>query len=72
MTNNVFMININYQSYGSAGLLLRLRLYKEGETRYVNVTKLLKGNPASPSNCHTTTSCAPTSPSRSSTTSSTG
>jgi len=46
MTNNVFMININYQSYGSAGLLLRLRLYKEGETRYVNVTKLLKGNPA--------------------------
>lgn len=38
------MININYQSYGSGGLLLRLRVYREGETRYVNVTKLLKGN----------------------------
>lgn len=39
------MININYQSSGTTKLHLRLRLYSGGETRYVSVSKLLKGNP---------------------------
>lgn len=38
------MFNINYQFYGSGSFKLRLRLYCDGETRYVNVTKLLKGD----------------------------
>lgn len=38
------MITTSYQSCGNGGLKLRLRLYQEGETRYVSVTKLLKGN----------------------------
>ena len=38
------MISINYQSYGSKGLNLRLRVYQEGETKYVSVNRLLKGN----------------------------
>lgn len=38
------MISINYQTYGSKGLQVRLRFYLDGETRFINVTKLLKGN----------------------------
>ena len=38
------MININYQTYGSSGLNVRLRLYQNGETKFVNVNKLLIGN----------------------------
>lgn len=38
------MININYQSFGTKGFQLRLRLYQDGETKYINVTKLLKGS----------------------------
>ncbi len=38
------MITINYQAFGSKGFQLRLRLYQEGETRFINVTKLLKGS----------------------------
>lgn len=37
------MININYQSFGQK-FGLRLRLYQDGETRYINVNKLLQGN----------------------------
>lgn len=37
------MININYQSFGK-GFQLRLRLYQDGETRYIAVNKLLKGS----------------------------
>lgn len=37
------MVTINYQSFGNKGFQLRLRLYQEGETRYINVTKMLKG-----------------------------
>lgn len=37
------MINVNYQTYGK-GFHLRLRIYKDGETKYVNVNKYLKGN----------------------------
>ena len=37
------MITINYQAFGNKGFLLRLRLYQEGETKFINVTKLLKG-----------------------------
>lgn len=37
------MININYQIYGK-GFNLRLRLYQDGETKFVNVNKLLTGN----------------------------
>ncbi len=37
------MITINYQVYGNKRFQLRLRLYQDGETRYINVTKLLKG-----------------------------
>ncbi len=38
------MITINYQAFGSKGFQLRLRLYQDGETRFINVTKLLKGS----------------------------
>lgn len=37
------MITTNYQSYGMSGFNLRLRVYQDGETRYVNVNKLLQG-----------------------------
>ncbi len=37
------MITINYQSFGNKGFRLRLRLYQDGETKFINVTKLLKG-----------------------------
>lgn len=37
------MINLNFQAYGSSGFYLRLRLYQDGETKCVNVTKFLKG-----------------------------
>ena len=35
---------MNYQTYGTRGFQLRLRLYKDGETRFINVNKLLKGS----------------------------
>ncbi len=35
------MIRINYQMYGTTGFQLRLRLYQDGETKYISVTKLL-------------------------------
>lgn len=38
------MISINYQTYGSRGLQLRLRFYQDGQTKFINVTKLLRGN----------------------------
>ena len=38
------MISINYQSFGTKSFQLRLRLYQDGETKYINVTKLLKGS----------------------------
>lgn len=37
------MVSINYQTYGK-GFNLRLRLYQDGEVRYINVNKLLRGN----------------------------
>ena len=43
ITSNV-MIKINYQSYGTSGFKLRLRLYQDGETKYIVVTQLLKGD----------------------------
>lgn len=38
------MITINYQAFGNKGFQLRLRLYQDGETRYINVTRMLKGS----------------------------
>lgn len=38
------MITINYQMFGNKGFQLRLRLYQDGETKFINVTKLLKGS----------------------------
>lgn len=38
------MITINYQAFGNKGFQLRLRLYQNGETRFINVTKMLKGD----------------------------
>lgn len=38
------MININYQAYGTSGFNLRLRFYMDGETKFLAVNKLLKGN----------------------------
>ncbi len=38
------MINLNYQSYGTKGFNLRLRVYQNGETKYLAVNHLLKGN----------------------------
>ena len=37
------MITTNYQTYGTSGFNLRLRVYQDGETRYVNVNKILQG-----------------------------
>lgn len=37
------MISINYQSYGTTGFNLRLRVYQDGETKYLSVNNLLKG-----------------------------
>lgn len=37
------MITINYQAFGNKRFQLRLRLYQSGETKFINVTKLLKG-----------------------------
>lgn len=37
------MITINYQTFGNKGFQLRLRLDQSGETKFINVTKLLKG-----------------------------
>lgn len=42
--NSSFMVTVNYQMFGSNGFRLRLRLYQDGETKYINVTKLLKGS----------------------------
>ena len=39
------MVTINYQAYGgSKQFRLRLRFYKDGETKYINVSKFLTGN----------------------------
>lgn len=38
------MITINYQMFGNKGFQLRLRLYQSGETKFINVTKMLKGS----------------------------
>lgn len=38
------MITISYQRCGNATFSLRLRFYQEGETRYISVNKLLKGD----------------------------
>ena len=38
------MVSINYQTFGQKGFQLRLRLYQDGVTKYINVTKLLKGS----------------------------
>ena len=37
------MININYQTYGGVKFGLRLRIYQDGETKYISVNRLLKG-----------------------------
>ena len=37
------MVNLNYQAYGTGGLNLRLRFYSDGETKYVNINRKLKG-----------------------------
>ena len=37
------MITLNYQTFGKSGFQLRLRLYLNGETKFVNVTRNLKG-----------------------------
>jgi integrase len=37
------MISINYQSYGTKGFNLRLRVYQNGKTKYLSVNHLLKG-----------------------------
>lgn len=37
------MITTNFQAYGKTGFNLRLRVYQDGETRYVCVNKLLQG-----------------------------
>lgn len=38
------MITINYQMYGKGKLQLRLRLYQDGETKFISVTRFLKGD----------------------------
>lgn len=38
------MVTINYQAFGNKGFQLRLRFYQDGETKYINVTKMLKGS----------------------------
>ena len=37
------MVTLNNQTFGNNGFQLRLRLYQDGETKYINVTKILKG-----------------------------
>ena len=37
------MVTVNYQTFGQKGFNLRLRIYGGGETKYINVTKLLRG-----------------------------
>lgn len=37
------MVSVNYQTFGK-GFNLRLRLYKDGETKFINVNKKLQGN----------------------------
>ena len=37
------MISLNYQLYGTKGFQLRLRFYEDGETRFINVNRNLKG-----------------------------
>jgi hypothetical protein len=39
-----FMITINYQTYGQSGFHLRLRLYQNGEIKYITISKFLKGD----------------------------
>lgn len=38
------MVTVNYQMFGTKGFQLRLRLYQDGETKFINVTRKLKGN----------------------------
>ena len=38
------MVTVNYQTFGKCAFQLRLRIYKDGETKYINVTKMLKGS----------------------------
>lgn len=38
------MVNLNYQSFGNEGFNLRLRFYKDGETKYLNINRKLKGD----------------------------
>lgn len=38
------MISINYQTFGTGNFKLRLRLYQDGDTKFLNVTKYLKGD----------------------------
>lgn len=38
------MISINYQAYGKKGFHLRLRFYQKGETKFIDVTRFLKGD----------------------------
>lgn len=44
MIKSNVMITINYQAFGNKGFQLRLRLYQAGETKFINVTKMLKGS----------------------------
>lgn len=37
------MVTINYQTFGKKGFGLRLRIYLDGETKYIVVNKFLKG-----------------------------
>lgn len=37
------MITINYRRFGTKGFQLRLCLNQDGETKFINVAKLLKG-----------------------------
>ena len=41
--NRFVMISLNYQLYGTKGFQLRLRFYEDGETRFINVNRNLKG-----------------------------
>lgn len=38
------MIYINYQSFGNDGFNLRLRFYQDGETKFISVNRILRGN----------------------------
>lgn len=37
------MVTLNYQLYGSQGFNLRLRLYQAGESKFISVTRFLRG-----------------------------